>query len=155
VRRGTACHLMSEELFNFKLEFCRIVVELADFGGTRLCDKEEAAAIVAKAKDRFVRGSPRSWWYSLKCTPRTYHYPDGDGFLHLAEHAPPGTGQCWLILETEEKDKPVAKMEIEVIPRVIGELPCIEYYVVDENFSWLMVETHHNAILVCEDDSER
>src|SRR5580765_3048773 len=87
--------------YNYRGEFESLVRRLAA-STIRLCAQIEADQVVGIAHERFVIGSPRTWWLSLKNKPKVFHYPNGDGFQHLRDHAPADAEQCWLVLETEE-----------------------------------------------------
>jgi hypothetical protein len=139
---------------NYRGEFESLVRRLAA-STIRLCAQTEAEQVVGTAHERFVIGSPRTWWLSLKNKPSVYHYPKGDGFQHLREHAPADAEQCWLILETEEDTKPVAEIDILLAPAILGEMPNIEYYLVDKAFRWLIIENDHNELLLCIDPQPR
>jgi len=101
----------------FRTEFESVVNRLA-FATVRLCTPQEAEGILQAAKERYVVGSPRTWWLSLKHKPVTFHYPNCDGHQHLREHAPADARKCWLVLETEEAAKPVAEIDILLAPAI-------------------------------------
>jgi len=134
--------------FNFSVEFEHLINRLA-CATTRLCSAQEAQWVVKAAQERFVVDSPRAWWLSLKLKPAIFPYPTGDGFQHLREHAPAHAEKCWLVLETETTAKPVAEIDILLAPTILGELPHIDYYLIDKDFAWLIIENDHNAVLVC------
>jgi hypothetical protein len=112
-------------------------------------EPETAATVVERVKEVFVKdGETRWWWAALRGPKEIFDYPDGDGFRHLKEHVPPGETHGWLIVEND-RDGPwhVLRVEIDVIALLIGECSHFEYYVVGQQFDWLLAENHHNQLV--------
>jgi hypothetical protein len=46
---------------------------------------------------------------------------------------------------------PVYEIDASNVEKLIDDCPGFEYYVVARDFSWMVVETHHNQFYVCRD----
>jgi len=128
----------------------RDAIEHAAVGGhcVRLCNRESANDIVVRAMTAFVNGSPRAWWLALKYRPTVYSYPNADGVSKLDRHVPDAGARYWLILETEEIDKPVVETDVHAAQVLLQDMAFVEYYLVDSKFEWLLLENDHNEVLI-------
>jgi Family of unknown function (DUF6756) len=115
--------------------------------GLRLLSRHDADQVIARAGGTFVNGDPRAWWLSLKTRPASYPYPAGDALDNLSKHVPL-TRRCYLIIDTGDDGKPVLETTIASVIDILKSLPFVEYYLVDVQFRWLIVENDHNAVLV-------
>jgi hypothetical protein len=114
--------------------------------------QEEAVSIQREVTARYVNGSPhRFWWWNLK-RPIDEHYDRKT--VKLSSILPTRTGACWLILDTEAKWLPVYEIDAGHVERLIDDCPGFEYYVVALNFSWLVVETHHDQYYLCRESDD-
>ena len=64
------------------------------------------------------------------------------------------SGSCWLIPDTETEWLPVYEIDAGDVEKLIDDCPGFEYYVVAKDFSWLVVETHHDQYYVCREFDE-
>jgi hypothetical protein len=107
---------------------------------------DRAAEIEALAKRRFVKGNPRAWWMSLSGSCEHFNSKEH----RLADIVPTGATKCWLIAETgSSSGLPVYSIAPSDVPSVLDECPYFEYYLVAEDFSWLVAESDHNVLFVC------
>lgn len=112
------------------------------------CSSDTAREIVTRTRGVFVRGTPRSWWYSPQFPHETHQYPSGDGVEHLLKHVPSAGDLYWLILETEDDEQPVFGVTPTQARQLLRALPFVEYYLVNSELNWLLIENDHNEVLV-------
>ncbi len=107
---------------------------------------DRAAEIERRARQRFVTDNPRAWWMSLSGSCEHF-----DAKEHKLEDVlPAGAAKCWLIAETgSTSGLPVYSLDVRNLSAVLDECPYFEYYVVAEDFSWLIAESDHNVFFVC------
>lgn len=67
---------------------------------------------------------------------------------------PQKSGASWLIPDTEAEWLPVYEIDVREIGKLIDDCPGFEYYVVALDFSWLVVETHHDQYLLCRESDK-
>ena len=108
-----------------------------------------AQKLVARAKELYVNGSPRSWWLSPKIPFRVLASGEEDGSPDL-EALIPASGECWFIPETGEEVPPVYRGTPKGIALVLQECPLFEYYVLPLDMAWLLIENDHNEVLLAE-----
>jgi hypothetical protein len=126
----------------------RLIQELSLTRQLRELDFEEARQVLATAKELFVRGSPRSWWLSLKAPAQAFAYPDATGYLHLADHLTGAGARFWFIPELEVDELPVFDAELGAVAELLRESPFFEYYVLSKDYRQLLIENDHNQVLV-------
>ncbi|MCW5964066.1 MAG: hypothetical protein KIT83_08505 [Bryobacterales bacterium] len=107
---------------------------------------EEGREVVKIARDIYVEDDPRVWWLRLKLPSKQVPAEE----LGLTEVLPSREGTCWLIPETDAEELPVYEFDAKNVERVIRECPYFEYYVLAQDFSWLVAESDHNVFFVCE-----
>lgn len=103
-----------------------------------------AIKIVNTVKERFVKDNPRVWWLSLQ----TSFVSVSSVNVSIKDVVPNGNGLVYFIPETERTYLPVyytKPNDIEVLRR---ECPPFEYYVTDESFEWLLIETDHDEFII-------
>jgi hypothetical protein len=122
-------------------------LELAP-GQLRRLDDATAAEVVRRARERFVAGDPDVWWLSLRL-PATSHPAPSDPDDDVRALFPVAVERCFFLPAPGTGAAPlVYELEAEALMPLLGELPFFEYYVLDPDFRWLLVETDHNEILV-------
>jgi hypothetical protein len=115
----------------------------------RRCAPIEESNIVREGMQRFVNGSPRSWWLSLKRKGKRVSVDHG--FLHLAELIPPRDSLCWLIPETDREHLPVFELHKKWLIPIFSECSFFEYYVMSLRYDWLIIENDHNELIVVDE----
>jgi hypothetical protein len=122
-------------------------LELAP-GQLRRLDEANAAEVVRRARERFVAGEPEQWWLALRL-PTTSHPAPSDPDDDVRALFPVAVERCYFLPAPGAGAAPlVYELEAEALMPLLGELPFFEYYVLDLEFRWLLVETDHNEILV-------
>jgi hypothetical protein len=107
---------------------------------------DRAAEIEHRARQCFVSDNPRAWWMSLSGSCEHFDAKE----RKLKEVLPDGATKCWLIAETgSTSGLPVYSLDVRNVSAVLDECPYFEYYIVAEDFSWLVAESDHNVLFVC------
>ena len=126
-------------------EELRAACELAGVNVDEIPNREE---VLQKIKDKFVKDNPRAWWTHLKYSPSIYEFENNTGYLHLEDVAPPFEGSVWFIADEDNELMHLYNLPLEKVKSVIGECRYFEYYVVAEDFSWLIAENDHGCLLL-------
>lgn len=113
---------------------------------------EEAISVQREVISRYVKtSSPSTWWWNL-ARPIDEHYDRNS--VKLASVIPIKSGACWLIPDTEAQWLPVYEIDAGQVEKIIDDCPGFEYYVVAKDFSWFLVETHHDEYYLCRDSDK-
>ncbi len=131
---------LSEEL--------KAAFELVEINIEEIPNREE---ILQKIKNKFVKGNPRAWWTHLRRSPDVYHFENNTGYLYLENLAPPLTENVFFIVDEDNEIMHLYKIPLKKIKSVIAECRYFEYYVVSEDFSWLIAENDHGDLLFVQD----
>jgi hypothetical protein len=108
--------------------------------------KDRAALVEGRARKQFVTGNPRAWWMSLSGPCEAF----GANERSLQDVLPAGETKCGLIPETgSSSGLPVYSLDARSLSPLLAECPYFEYYIVAEDFSWLVAESDHNVLFVC------
>lgn len=110
----------------------------------KLCSAEDAAIVVAKAKEVFVKDRRTRWWWEAfkKPVQKSGIAPE---IPYFADYVPM-SANCWLIIDDDSSDLPVVETNVRGAEYIVGELPSVEFYLVENAFQWLLAENHHGAI---------
>ena len=113
----------------------------------RELSQNEAMEVQDEVTRRYVKVStPCTWWWNLS-RPIDESYDRNT--VRLSSIIPTRAGSCWLIPDTEEEWLPVYELEMDQIEMLIDDCPGFEYYLVAKDFSWFIVETHHDQYYIC------
>jgi hypothetical protein len=111
--------------------------------------QDVAADIERRTRAEFVVGNPRAWWMSLRWRGEQF-----DSTTHnLSDVLPDKAGKCWFIPETESRSLTVYSVELTQLPALLRACPYFEYYVVGNDFGWLLSESDHNVFIRCRAES--
>jgi len=109
------------------------------------CDAAIASRITRLAKSKFVEGNPRVWWLSLS---RPFATHDSSS-LTFADVLPARADRVWFIPEDDSKELPLYDLSPDDIELIRKNCPLFEYYALDKDFRWLVIETDHDRFVVC------
>jgi Family of unknown function (DUF6756) len=117
-------------------------------GAMRQLPPDESEKVHLAALNHFVRsGDPWWWWEDFREQGTSVMFDAGDGWRHIADIAPNPDALVWFIAEeTELPHYPVFETTPRIASEIIGECYAFEYYMVAQNFEWLVCETHHNCV---------
>ena len=107
----------------------------------------EANAIVDRAMRKFVIGNPRSWWLSLAVQHETLTEPVRHELNGLRALVPTSVERCYFVPETGTSAYMVFDAKIDCLGGILNECQFFEYYVIDRDYQWLLIETDHNTIV--------
>ena len=113
----------------------------------RKCGQQESSVVQQTAMEKFVNGNPRVWWLALKRPAQSFHIIDGRGYQRLREFIPQDEERCWFMPEIDDEVLPVFHATVNAVMKVLGECFAFEYYLVGNNFHWLLIENDHNEII--------
>jgi hypothetical protein len=114
----------------------------------RLLPPDEAKQVYESSLRHFgPRGRPRWWWEHFP-TSTGVHFKNGDGWRLLTELAPDADERVWFIADDfVAPEYSVWQASVRDIQAVIAECVNFEYYVIQQEFRWLICENHHNVIV--------
>ena len=109
---------------------------------------EDAQRVYESALRHFVpQGQPRWWWEHFP-TSTGVHFTDGDGWRHLTELVPDADERVWFIAEDfVAPEYSVWEASVRDIQAVIAECYGFEFYVIQQQFRWLVCENHHDVVV--------
>ena len=119
--------------------------------GIRKLSIGDAKHVMRETMERYVKNGGNSLALWMDLTRSIDEYYDRN-LINFADIVPSKTGLCWLIPETGAPnaiDLPVYEIDVAEIGRLIDDCFGFEYNVVAHDFSWLVVETHHDQYYVC------
>jgi hypothetical protein len=110
---------------------------------------EDAEALEQRVAHRFGFPAAHAWWWEqLRPPVRSFEYGQGDGLSVLHSSLPSGSRDSYLFL-TDDNPPPWICLQgpVDSLIRVLRELRFIECFFVDESLSWILFDTHHNAVI--------
>jgi len=109
---------------------------------------EQAQRVYESALRHFVpHGHPRWWWEHFPASTGV-HFTDGLGWRHLSELVPNPDERVWFIAEDfAPPEYSVWEASVRDIQAVVAECYGFEFYVIQQQFRWLLCENHHNAVI--------
>jgi hypothetical protein len=114
----------------------------------RRLSPDEAKRVYGSALRHFVPcGQPRWWWEHFP-TSTGVHFAKGDGWQYFTKIVPDAEERVWLIAEDfVAPDYSVWEASARDIQAVIGECYGFEFYVIQQQFQWLLCENHHDVVV--------
>ena len=108
----------------------------------------DAKKIYLEALRHFTNstGNPTWWWeYFRKELPKASRSGDEEAWKQIVSVVPDPDVKAWFIPEDDENLVYLACPR--VIQKIIGNSSPFEYYIVDNQFKWLLCETHHDDFI--------
>ncbi len=114
----------------------------------RLLPDNEGLAVYTAAEEHFVDGRNWRWWWEHFRLPSAWAYfSDDQGFRKLIDLVPSMTEKVWFIAEESKlKHSPVYETDTAVVQEIIGNCYGFEYYLVAQDYRWLLGENHHSSL---------
>ena len=114
----------------------------------RRLSPEEAQGVYRSALRHFVpKGQPRWWWEHFPSSTGV-DFSAGDGWRHLVELVPDADEQVWFIAEdSAPPEYSVWEGSVRDIQVVIAECYGLEFYIIQQQFRWLVCENHHDVVV--------
>ena len=113
-------------------------------------EREDAEQVVAKAREKYVKGNPRVWWTGLKFKPQSKD-TDPDDLSYLDAELE-GREELFYFVPENESDAPrVFRVNLDGLKALLAECVFFEYNLVGPGFNWLIIENDHNELLVVDE----
>lgn len=109
-----------------------------------------ASELADEVAKRFLRDRSMVWWWeALLHTPVVIEYGEGVSWP-LVKRIVQNDTQIIYLFVTDDDPEPwqVLKGTLHDIGLFLAELWRVEYFITDENLSWLIFDTHHNSLVV-------
>jgi len=114
--------------------------------------------VISKVEKIYVEGRPRVWWLSFKHIDAIDHFDDNSGYASIFErieklnkNTDNPDKEVYLIADEDEDGN--ALLVYKVFPNkiriIIDNCRYFEYYIVADDFSWLIAENDHGDIIEC------
>ena len=119
----------------------------------RELNKSEAFNAVEAVAKKYIGNRNQTWWWeSLKHKSVTIKYDDSDGLMLLEKIVGNDNAEVIFVV-TDDEPEPWAVFQgnFRSIIQVISEQRFFEYFITDQNYSWLIFDTHHNSLVVIGD----
>jgi hypothetical protein len=110
---------------------------------------------------KYVEGTPRVWWLSLKYIKTRVAFDDDSGFKYINNYidridkeSNKKTKEVYFIADedsAEEYEMLIYLVDRKYIEHIIESCRYFEYYIVPMDISWLICETEHGEIIFCEE----
>jgi hypothetical protein len=122
---------------------------------TRVVVLDDAAAhdVSQRVKQRFISDARANWWWeSLRGESEWLHYEDAAGGLELLrariEREPTVN---LLVIDEQTEPHGVVAGTGEAILHLLEEMPIFEFAITDPEARWLILDTHHNELVLVGD----
>jgi hypothetical protein len=129
-------------------------LSLADH--VRTLEDPERSSVIQHVAHAFIDGANvRFWWEHLKVPHESW--ATSNGYQYLEQLAADPDDACWLITDLDEENDVMGVFECSaaVATTLLGECPAFEYALVDRSLQWLVIENHHDILIVTGDAQER
>lgn len=115
-------------------------------------DSSQTTTLTNGVASSFVANSNKRWWWeSLSCPNKTVDYGDEDG-LEIIGRNLAGDSTVYLVVTDDEfAPWPVFSGPLDCVLEIISELRYFEYFLVSEDSSWCIFDTHHNSLVIVGD----
>ena len=121
----------------------------------RIVVLDDAAAhdLIERVKQRFIADTPSNWWWeSLRGESEWLHYEDVAGGLKLLRTRIEGEPTLNLLV-TDEQPEPLGVVAGtgQALLHLLAETPIFEFAITDPDTRWLILDTHHNDLVLVGD----
>jgi hypothetical protein len=111
--------------------------------------EKEAADLALRVGAVFTRDGPNSWmWSSLKTPSVASEYGEGDCLGLIALLLGDSVETVHVAL-TDDSAPPWITIsgQLQLVLELLFNLPCMEFFICDETFAWIIFDTHHNCLV--------
>lgn len=114
----------------------------------RRLSTDEARWVYESSLRYFVPyGQPRWWWEHFPFSTAV-HFPEGNGWRYLNNLVPNPDERVWFIAEDfVTPGYSVWEASVRDVHSIIGECYGFEFYLIQQEFHWLVCENHHDVIV--------
>ncbi len=124
--------------------------KMADIGGIVEVANDKAISITNTIAEKYIRDRSFVWWWeSLAGSHVEIGYGD-DFSWPIIKKIAPNLNQNVYLFVTDDEPEPWSAFNgpLKKIDKLISELWRFEYFITDENFEWLIFDTHHNTVVI-------
>ncbi len=109
-----------------------------------------AAELTDAVAKKHLRDRSRVWWWEgLSNSPTVLEYGDELSWPFVQSIVQNENQKIYLFVTDDDPEPwPVFIGNVIDIGRLLAELWRFEYFLTDENFSWVIFDTHHNTLVV-------
>lgn len=124
--------------------------EMTNIGGIIEISDDKASSITNKIAKNYINDRSLVWWWEgLSVSPFEINYGDEYSWLIIKKIVPNMNQSVYLFVTDDEPEPwPVFNGSLKNIGELISELWRFEYFITDENFEWLIFDTHHNTLVI-------
>lgn len=133
---------MSSNLDNIQT----IISELNLTNEFRLLGAVENKTVFHELENLFVNKNGLRWWWEDFKLPFEISEEIDKPWENINSLVPNTCKKVLLMIEDNSEIYPILHCNPQLIPRVLNECYWFEYYIIDEEYQWLICENHHNAI---------
>jgi hypothetical protein len=124
--------------------------------GVTALSSAQSLAFVGRVGSKFVEdASSVLWWESLSRMPTVLPY-GSESWLDVLRQALGVRGKRFLLAITDESPPPwsVFEADLDSLLHFLCELRYCEYFVSNPELDWVLFDTHHNEIILCDSPDE-
>jgi len=124
--------------------------EMTNIGGIIEISDDKASSITNKIAKNYINDRSLVWWWEgLSVSHFEINYGDEYSWLIIKKIVPNMNQSVYLFVTDDEPEPwPVFNGSLKNIGELISELWRFEYFITDENFEWLIFDTHHNTLVI-------
>lgn len=124
--------------------------ELADIGDIISVTGDKAVAITNTIADKYIKDRSFVWWWeSLAGSYIEIDYGDDLSWPIIRKITPSLKQNVYLFVTDDEPEPwPIFYGSLRNVGQLISRLWRFEYFITDENFEWLIFDTHHNSLII-------
>ncbi len=114
-----------------------------------LLDDAKASGVRNRIAESFLSVPDSKWWWEhFKLDSVSIRCADQMGFKRLPELVPDADAPLFFVAEDSSLPfYPVYEASARVVSAIIGECYGFEYYLVPEDYAWLLCENHHDYLI--------
>lgn len=113
-------------------------------------DEVRAGNVIDTVANKFIMNRSKVWWWQgLQTKPVVVEYGDNLSWPLVKQIVGNNKQIIYLFVTDDDPEPwPVLSGPLDEIGNLIANLWRTEYFLVDENFTWLLFDTHHNTLVV-------
>lgn len=117
-------------------------------GLSQLSEAQAAEVLGALARQSVTDPAQIWWWANLTVDHETISYGERDGLEEVARIVPHQATALLVVTDDEPRPWPVFLGKTSDLLAALREVRFCEYFLVDQDFKWIVFDTHHNTLVV-------
>lgn len=123
--------------------------KLAQLPELRKMTGAEADQFSDRVATRYVRDRDRVWWWSaLACPSARVPYDGNDGLGKLISLVGADVNGILFLTDDHGPAWPAVIGQVRPLCELLSDLPMVEFFIVAPDCSWIVFDTHENALIV-------